>query len=127
MIASWVKADGSAAACFNTASAAPARTLVDCEKYLLAPWLLLAVLTTSGRVDAFMHRNLGLDAQLRKGTIDASAEATARIALCVLILAIISPIVEIRRGQHLNFSPCTFLRDFPQSREVALRDTITFV
>mgnify|MGYP003633535997 FL=1 len=126
MIVSWVRADGSAAACFNlfyvstgswlfehfvdfllsiltfsldasealkehrrtyTASAAPARAILDSENNLCpfpfptagpAPRLLL---------DAFKHRNLGLDVQLLTDAMEDSATAAARTALCALIFA----------------------------------------
>jgi hypothetical protein len=126
MILSWVRDDGSAAACFNlmrlsapflrsfdcptfsmptaflriepqnftltkkmghthTASAAPALTILDWENNLCVS-LLRAAAAPNPRFCAFKHKNLGLEAHPLREPIDASAEATARTALCILML-----------------------------------------
>ncbi len=65
----------------HTASAAPARTLLDSEKYLCAPCPLPVALTPVPRAAALRQRNRGLDAQLLTDPIDTSAEAAALTAL----------------------------------------------
>ena len=70
-----------------TASAAPARAILDSENNL---WPI--AFTTVGpaprlRFDAFKQRNLGLEEQLRKEAMEDSATAAARTALCALIFA----------------------------------------
>lgn len=69
-----------------TASAAPARTLRDSEKYLCAPCPLPAARTTVPRVAALRQRKRGLDAPPLADPIDASAKAAARTALCTLMI-----------------------------------------
>jgi hypothetical protein len=68
----------------HTASAAPARLIIDWEKNLSPPFPLPTV--ASARLGAFKHRNLGLDTQLRRDASDSSAETAARTALCALIV-----------------------------------------
>jgi hypothetical protein len=85
MIVSCVNAKGSAAACFNTASAKPARILLDCENCLLVSRHRLA-LNAMIRGWAFKQINLGLDTHAREELMDVSVEATALTALCTLIL-----------------------------------------
>lgn len=63
------------------ASAAPARVL-EIEK-CLSPFNPPKL--AGARLDAFKHRNLGLDAQLLDDPSDTSTEAAARTALCALI------------------------------------------
>ena len=70
-----------------TASAAPARMILVSEKNLCAPFPFAPndpAPAPRPLLDAFKHKNLGL-VQLRKEPIDASAEATARTVLCIMI------------------------------------------
>jgi hypothetical protein len=89
MIFSWVRADGSAAACFKTASAAPDPVNGDCEKYLLR---LLVVVTPSARDGTFVHRDLGRDVHLPKEPMHESAKAAALTVLFILILGFGGPV-----------------------------------
>lgn len=64
--------------------------LLDSEKYLCAPFPPNTIAGDEAgsktRPGAFKHRNLGLAAPFLKAPKDASAEAAARTALCILIV-----------------------------------------
>jgi hypothetical protein len=69
----------------HTASAAPALTIPDCEKYLWF-WLSPALPINLG-LDAFKQSRFGLDAKPRTEPMRASARVTALATLCALMIA----------------------------------------
>ena len=71
-----------------TASAAPARMLLDTEKHL-APFPLPTI-TRTLLLGTFKHRNLGREAQFLREVTDDSAEVAARTALCALMVILVN-------------------------------------
>jgi len=82
----------------HTASAAPACTIRDCEKYLWDSFPL-GWPARAARVGALKHRNLGLEAQLLKEPLATPDEAAALTARCALIV-----VASNRNGSMLSAS-----------------------